>query len=703
MLAAAVAAGVVAGCASTNAYGQEIPQQGDVAAIPSPGEADADEPLAPLPDMEVDWPDMGQEMAPLPPMPPIADGQIISSPEVEEALAVEDPGALPGSQGEAAVAAGSPTSKPPGETRVETVDSLPTDQSLRYSVQLVGVDNVEDPQLRSRFNALSILESEDGRAANGAQLNRRVMQDAELFERILRNDGYYDATITSQVNRENDQLIVSLIADTGPVYTYRTVRLTGLEPLGLVESARLTNVFAPGPGDPIIADRLVAAQQALLTEMLETGYPFAAVGEEDILIDHDIRQGDLTQPTAPGARLRFGQVVADDSGLLGANHIQRIARFDPGDWYKQSEVEDLRRALIATGIVSSVTVTPQQSANPENVDLNVALTPAPLRTIAGALGYGSGEGVRAEVSWEHRNLFPPEGALILRGVAGTQEQLAEATFRRNNVTRRDHILTIRAAASHIDRAAYDANSASLSGRFERVSTLLYQKRWSWAAGAELTATDERSFVVSINQFSRRTYYIGALSGSVTWDTSDSLLDPTTGARVTLRLAPEVSFHNKAFIYLRGQLDGSMYRRVGDGVVLAARARVGSLIGGVSTESIAPSRRFYAGGGGSVRGYGYQAIGARDINNDPVGGRSVVEFAAEARVRAFGEFSVVPFIDAGNVYDNQTPDFSGLRYGAGLGVRYRSNFGPIRVDVATPLNRRPGDSRIAVYVSLGQAF
>jgi len=104
----------------------------------------------------------------------------------------------------------------------------------------------------------------------------------------------------------------------------------------------------------------------------------------------------------------------------------------------------------------------------------------------------------------------------------------------------------------------------------------------------------------------------------------------------------------------------------------------------------------------VRGFGYQNIGPLDVTGDPVGGRSLAEFSLEARVR-FGNFGVVPFLDAGNVYSSAVPKMTGLRYGAGIGVRYHTNFGPIRVDLGTPINRRKGDARLAVYVSLGQAF
>ncbi|MGL4312513.1 MAG: BamA/TamA family outer membrane protein, partial [Sphingomonas sp.] len=153
------------------------------------------------------------------------------------------------------------------------------------------------------------------------------------------------------------------------------------------------------------------------------------------------------------------------------------------------------------------------------------------------------------------------------------------------------------------------------------------------------------------------------------------------------------------------IDGTLYQSVGQNVVMAGRVRIGT-IAGSDVADIAPSRRYYGGGGGSVRGYGFQRIGPLGPGGEPSGGRSLFEAAVEARVRTGllgGNLSVVPFLDVGNVYLTEYPDFSGLRFGTGIGIRYHSSFGPLRVDVGTPLNPRAGDSRIGVYVSLGQAF
>ena len=203
---------------------------------------------------------------------------------------------------------------------------------------------------------------------------------------------------------------------------------------------------------------------------------------------------------------------------------------------------------------------------------------------------------------------------------------------------------------------------------------------------------------------RNTYFIGARPGLVTFDASDDLLDPRRGYRLGGRLSPELSLQDGAFGYVRAQIDGSAYIPVGDRLTVAGRVRLGTIVG-ASADRIAPTRRFYAGGGGSVRGYAFQAIGPRDLNNDPVGGRSLGEISLEARYRfgSMNQFGIVPFIDAGTISSEPLPTVSELRVGAGLGFRYYSNFGPIRVDVGTPLNPQVGDSRIGVYVSLGQAF
>ncbi|MEO1045608.1 MAG: BamA/TamA family outer membrane protein [Pseudomonadota bacterium] len=572
--------------------------------------------------------------------------------------------------------------------------------------------------LAEKFDMLSALEQTASDDDNIAQIRRRADKDRDILEQLLRVYGHYDGVVSQsfEADPERDLAIIFTI-QAGPQYNLANIDLGNLTDTG-ADYPFFIQRFGLEIGDAINSYTIVAARNTLAEALAENGYAFATLKEPELLIDHAGSIGDLSLPVEPGRKFVFGDIVVGDDPLLDADHIALIARFESGDIYRQSRIQDLRRAILATGLVSAVTIEPVETEAPPEidsddysgptpepaeatVDLAVDIEPAPLRTIAGEVGFGTGEGFRVAASWEHRNLFPPEGLFRVRGIAGTQEQLLGATFRRNNFRERDQILLVNALVQNVQRDAFDARTLLLSGALQRQTNLIFQKKWTWSVGAELVLTDESDVVGALNPTGRRTFAIAALPLTLAYDGTDDLLDPLSGFRLSGFLSPEISFQSGTFGYERTQIDGSFYLPVRDQVTLAGRVRLGS-IAGANALDIAPSRRFYAGGGGSVRGYGFQDVGPLDANGDPIGGRSLAEFSLEARIR-FGNFGVVPFIDAGNVYNDALPTFGGLRYGAGLGFRYYSSFGPLRLDIGTPLNPRPGDAAIGVYVSLGQAF
>jgi translocation and assembly module TamA len=631
---------------------------------PAVDELDPSAPLEPMDDLGVDWPDMD---AP----DPVVD-------------------ALPGEE------AGAPT-----------VNDAVIDDSVaarRYSVRIEGLGDAGSEEFLASFDAKSALKAEDDDPANAAQIDRRARADGELLAELLQSQGYYDAEVETSIERDGDQLAVSLRATPGTRYTFEAVDFPGLAEAG-GDAASLREAFAVKTGDPVVAQQVIDAGIALKVALGEQGFATADIGEQDIVVNHETMTARLVLPVQPGPVARFGEIRVSGEPPFSSRHVGTIARFKSGDRFEQSEVDDLRRALIATGLVASVQTKIVPRAGAEIVDVDVALEPAPMRTIAGELGYGTGEGVRVEASWQHRNFFNPEGALTVRGVAGTQEQLAAISFRRNNFRRRDQVLNAQVLANHVKRNAYEARTFALSGGIERQSNFIWQKKWTWSIGAELVATDERDTIEATGQERRRTFFVGAIPGTLMYDGTDDLLDPTTGFRLGGRLSPEVSLQGGTFLYARAQVDASAYRRVSERVVAAGRIRLGTIVG-AGRDDVAPSRRFYSGGGGSVRGYGYQLLGPRDIDDDPIGGRSLAEFALEARIRTGllgGNLGIVPFFDGGTLTTDSLPSMRDWQFGAGIGVRYYSSFGPIRLDVGTPLNRRKGDSRIAVTVSLGQAF
>ena len=648
-------------CAAAFILAPAAPAMAQAQPVPSPGELDPSAPLDPMPDLGVDWPDPG------------ASNQLEPAPALPEAATETDSGA--------------------------------SATELHYTVALEGLEPIgSSEELIDAFDDQSALHKDMDEPDNAAQIERRSRADAELLAELLRSQGYYDAMVEPRIERSANVLQVVLEASPGQQYRFQSVELPGLEAAG-PEAAKLRETFAVKPGDPVIAEDVIAANVALKVALGEQGFALAEVGEQQILIDHETRTAQLVLPVETGPLASFGAIRVSGRPPFSAAHVARIARFETGDPFRRSDIDDLRRALIATGLISSADVRLVPVAGGRTVDVAVHLDPAPMRTIAGELGYGTGEGVRVEASWQHRNFFNPEGALTVRGVAGTQEQLAAVQFRRNNFWRRDQVLNLQALASHTERDAYEAKTIQVGGNIERQSNIIWHKKWTYSLGADLIATDERGVFDALGVKETKTFLLAAFPATLGYDGSDDLLDPTSGFRLGGRISPEISAHGGSFAYARTQLDASAYRPVSSSVVAAGRIRLGTILG-ADAMSIAPSRRLYAGGGGSVRGYGYQQLGPRDLDGDPIGGRGLAEFALEARVRlkAFGgNFGIVPFLDGGTLTNDSLPQASGWQFGAGIGVRYYSSFGPIRIDVGTPLNPRAGDGPVAVTVSLGQAF
>ncbi|OYW80887.1 MAG: hypothetical protein B7Z26_05805 [Asticcacaulis sp. 32-58-5] len=297
-------------------------------------------------------------------------------------------------------------------------------------------------------------------------------------------------------------------------------------------------------------------------------------------------------------------------------------------------------------------------------------------------------------------------ALIVETTLGSNEQTLGVSLRHSNYRKRDLTRLISTELARSDYDTYEAQGLRLGYSLSRSSTPIWQKRWTWSAGIEFSAIRLNSKLDKM--FGERwiNYYTADMPLRLARDVTDDLLNPTKGFRASIETTPQVSLSGLFGNNIKNQFDVSTYRQVNDQTILAARFRTGTILGSDFID-VPLTTRFYAGGGGSVRGFGYQELGPRDTANTPTGGLSLIEMAFEARYRfkniLDGNLGVVPFIDAGQVYQDKTPGFDDIRFGIGIGARYYTNFGPIRIDVATPISRRDGESPVSLYVGIGQAF
>jgi len=591
--------------------------------------------------------------------------------------------------------------QPAGEAQAAQRNSEEPTQ-VRYDLVVEGM---AETGLEGRFRGLSALDDAEGHAVNGAMIQARAREDEALAVRLLRSEGYYDAVATSAIEQLPDQpgrLRVTITVAPGSRYNFGTISIAGAD----TEPPGMARRFLPlETAHPIRAADVESAEANVLLRLPQEGYPFPELGLRDIVLDPETHIGDYSLPLNPGPRARFAGFTTEGDLAFDANHVGILARFHRGDLYDRRKVDDLREAMVATRLFSTVSAEPVltgQAAEDgaQYVNILVRQDAGPARSLDASAGYDTGQGLRVEAAWEHRNLLRPEGALRIAAIAGTQEQNLSIRFRRNNWGQRDRALLLQLDSGRRDYPAFQGYTSRLYGLISRESTPIWQKRWTYAYGAEILATNENrngNARVSLSD----AYFIGGLVGQIGYDRSNSLLDPTRGFRLLARVNPEASLRDGTGFYIRNLIEGSIYHSFGNSFVLAGRARFGSIFG-IARDDIAPSRRLYSGGGGSVRGFGYQELGPRDAQNVPLGGRGLSEFSIEGRYR-FGNYGAVAFVDAGQVTERQYPDFSDMRFGVGVGGRVYTSFGPVRVDVATPIGRREGEALITVYVSIGQAF
>ncbi|HYH21169.1 MAG TPA: autotransporter assembly complex family protein [Azospirillum sp.] len=578
-----------------------------------------------------------------------------------------------------------------------------------YEVELTGVENDRLADLLRGTSSLVSLKDNPPPSLIG--LERRAEADRERLQTALRSAGHYDAELDVRVDGTAQPARVTIAVRPGPAYRFKTIAVRTPDgapvPGGPVDPATL-DLKA---GDTARAPAVVDAQSRLIAEMARRGYAFAKVPDRRVVVDHSDRSMDVTYTLDPGPITRFGEASIEGLEGVDPDLIRGRLPWRPGQLYEPALVERARTDIAKLDVFDTVRVRLAEEPGPDGVTpVTVVVSERPRRFIGAGVVYSTSEGFGAQAYWGHRNLFGGAerlriGAEIGRLSAQTAgaNALESTDLRFNVLFRKPDFLVVKQslvlgwAVVSEQPPAYDRVGTLLSALLER------------EVSDELAVSYGVSWDRSRVETTDRTYQSSLIGVPLTlnYNGSDNLLNPTRGFRVGVQATPWIPAGGEGVErqFLSTTLSGTVYHDItGDGrYVAAARAQVGGIFG-AGLADIPPDKRFYAGGGGSVRGYAFQKVGPRDRAGDPIGGRSLFETGVELRIKVTETIGVVPFIDAGAVYDRAFPDFSRpLRVGAGIGLRYYTDFGPLRVDVGFPLNRERDDSTWQLYLSLGQAF
>jgi translocation and assembly module TamA len=530
-----------------------------------------------------------------------------------------------------------------------------------------------------------------------AQLRRRAEEDAKQLKEVLRSEAYYNGSVSASVRQgQGGAFEVVYLAVLGPRTMIRsfTMRYSGHPDggPGLVEDATELGLL---PERAATAQRVIDFTQKAIQHLHNNGYPEAKLDRRRVIVDLSASRADATLFITAGERYLFGpMLVTNEGGRTDEDYVRELTAIEPGTIYSRAQVDATTDALRKTGLFSGIAISSgeaEDGALPQQIEL----TEREARTVRLGVQWSTSEGAGVTGSWEHRNLFGRAEKLTLALSIAEIEQSATADFRKPHFLRPDQSLLAGFEIAHEDSDAYKEDRIKTGVSLDRVLS----ETWTGTLGVtfQLSETEDSNGRIS--------YQLFGVPLTLRYDTSDDLLDPTEGLRATLQGTPYFGTSDeKATTFTKLEGVAATYLTPVDDLTFAFRGRYGMIAAG-ETVDVPGSTRFHAGGGGSVRGYGYQMAGPLDANNDPTGGRSVLEANAEARWRAVEGIGLVGVIDGGQAFENTVPSFSDpLLWGAGLGLRYYTPIGPVRADVAFPLNRRDGvDDAFQIYVSLGQAF
>ncbi len=586
-----------------------------------------------------------------------------------------------------------PSPSPPARSR-RREEGEEAGPQIAYEASIEGV---EDADLRTLLERVAeTIRLQDRPPPSLVRLRRRAEDDRPRLQQALRSRGYYAAQVEVALDPAQQPVRVTLRVEPGPQYRFRGVVVdsapTGQPPV-LPDPAGL----GIAPGTPALSQAILDAEAAVLAAARAQGHALAALGQRQAVVDHAADAMDLTLVLQPGPLVRFGEIEVAGLTSVEEAAVRRRLPWQPGAPITTDALSAGRSALFESGLFSSVVLDLGEEPDaagrlPVTVDLNERRH----RSIGIGARYRTDEGPGGNVSWEHRNLFGAGERLTIELDGSFIGGHLSGAFRKPDFGRRDQALIAGSRLAYENTDAYESLSASASAGLERVL----------APG--MTLSGRLAFRASrVQERGQDNEEFGLLSLPVaySWDRSDDLLNPTRGGRLALENEPFVDVFGNDLAFNKSRLTYTHYLKVLDspGVVLAGRGSIGTTFG-ASRDAIPADLRFYAGGGGSVRGFGYQLAGDLDDDHNPLGGRSLLELSGEVRLRLTETIGVVAFVDAGSVFSSPTPNFDEtLRVGAGPGLRYFSPIGPVRLDIGLPVNKRDSDDSFQLYVSLGQAF
>ncbi|MBN8528428.1 MAG: outer membrane protein assembly factor [Caulobacterales bacterium] len=543
--------------------------------------------------------------------------------------------------------------------------------------------------------------------ANRFEARRRAREAAAAAEALLRSEGYYQPELEDLVEGETQPVaVIQITPGRRFLLTSPTINWLAPEPSGEAAAIAASEVLIT-PGDPGRAVEVIAAEGRIIASLTRQGYADARTEPRRVVVDHAAFTVNPTYNVSAGPLVKLDGVLVETRGPTNPRWVAGLAPWAEGDRYDPDDVAELERRLLETGVYDGVGVAlaPPERTNADGLrPVIVTLTDRSRRITEAGATFSTAEGSGVDVIQTRYNRLGRADTLRMEVRLADVDSRIGADLSLPHWGIAGRTLRLSAAAVNEDTDAYRRIALVLAADLQQ---RIGKTSWfSYGVGLDAGHYTQTRFDPLTNLpvvFDQNLAVLTGRAGTF-WDQSNDPLDPTSGWRITASAQPTAVAGDATALYLKAEAQGTAYFPIDPSArtVIATRLRLGSIVG-ASELSVPSDRLFYSGGGGSVRGYEYQGVAPRLPDKTPRGGTSLFETSLEVRRDLGRGFQAVGFIDAGSVGFDEIPDFANLRYGAGFGVRYKLPFGPIRADVAFPLDRRPGDADFQIYVSIGQAF
>jgi translocation and assembly module TamA len=606
-----------------------------------------------------------------------------------------------------------------GERKDADADSVIADPH-KYTVEIAQGENKETKKLVE--GASSLIADEDKPASGAAGLLAKARGDYRRILGALYADGRYGGTISIKVDgREaadippdatlSNPASVTIAVDPGPQFLFATARVKNMAPPPVDPKDEVDRPEEQGfaPGDVARSTAIVRAERLAVDAWREQGHPKAKIVSRDVLADHDNSRVDATIEVDPDRRAAFGPITVTGTERMDPEFVAFITGLQPGVEYDPDEIERAKKRLSRLEVFRSARVEEAEAITSNGLlPITVAVQEQKLRRFGLGGSYSTLDGAGFEAFWLHRNLFGRAERLRFDArISGIGDQSYDP---------QDYSYLL--GVSFTKPGVYTPDTDFISSLIGERKVLDAYTQTSLTADAGFTHTfsDELTgkITASVSKsrfdddfFGERDFLTAGLVGTLTYDSRDSKVDPSRGHFLEGLISPFYEFEYGNFA-TKFTAEGRTYYSLDadNKYILAGRLKLGSIVGAEVAE-LPPDQLFFAGGGGSIRGYAYRNVGvnvSRDGEDYVIGGRSLIESSVEARIRMTETIGVVGFVDAGYVGEESFPDFAeSLRVGVGAGLRYNTGLGPIRLDFAVPLDPTDDDPDFAFYVGIGQAF